>query len=91
MPTTFITNQLITPSCAIFLNGGSYAKNVMRDAMIVATDDTGNNYTIYYAGSYYIVPVDNVVKIISEGYIYHDHPVKDEWTNLAVNYDEYLN
>ena len=91
MPTTFITNQLTTVSCAIFLDGGSYAKNVMRNAMIVATDDRGENYTIYYSGSYYVVPVDNVVKIITEGYIVPDHPVKDEWTNLPVEYSTYVN
>lgn len=90
MATAFIINQLTTSSSAIFLDGGSYTKNVMREAVIVATDDTGENYTIYYAGSYYVVPVDNVVQIINEGYIYHDHPVKGEWTNLPVDYSAYL-
>jgi hypothetical protein len=89
MATTFITNQLLTLPSAIFLDGGSYSKNVMRNANIVATDDTGENYMIYYKDSYYSVPVSNVVQIITEAWIVPNHPVKSEWTELPVDYSTY--
>ena len=91
MATRFITNQLLTLPSAIFLDGGSYTKNVMRNASIVATDDTGENYKIFYKDSYYTVPVDNVVQIITEAWIIPNHPVKDEWTEVPVDYSSYTN
>ena len=92
MATTFIVNQFLCTTSAIFLDGGSYTKNVMRNASIVATDDTGENYKISYEGSYYTVPVDNVQFTILESWLTQTgRTVKDEWTSLAINYDTYLN
>ena len=92
MATTFITNQFSSVPCAIFLNGGSYTKNVMRNASIGQTDDTGTLYKVNYEGSYYDINVDDIVFIIQETWLNQTgNTVKEEWTPVPINYSEYLN
>ena len=90
--TTFIQNQFLCSTCAIFLNGGLYSNNVMRNANIAATDDTGENYMIYYEGSYYNVPYDSVQFIILELWLTQtENTVRDTWTPLPIDYSTYIN
>ena len=90
MPCTYNNFEVQAP-CIIFLDGGSYTKNIMTEAYIRASSMDGTCYKVLYQGGYYDVEVSSIQLIIDLSWMYHNtlSPTGD-WTELGHDYSGYL-
>ena len=87
----FITNQVKPFLLVLFLDGGDFSHNLMTDALIVGTSDTGRYYNVLYKGTFFRIPVENIKFIVDSAWVLQNskEPVAG-WTEYTVNYSTYL-
>ena len=93
MACTYNNFKMISPiaSCIVFLDGGSYTKNIMSGALITASSMDGTCYKIFYQGAYLDVEVSTIQLIVDSDWIRQlGLTPTGDWTELGYDYSGYL-